>query len=275
MRALAATGVFTQDAQDPFALTALGERLRDGHRRSLRHLAIFAAEDQYRAMGELLHTVRTGETAFNHLYGMGHFDYLDRHPDASAAFNRAMAEGAAQWQDPEGFYDLPERRLVVDVGGGRGHLLAAILEANPSLRGILYDLPAGVREAPAYLASRGVADRCEIRTGSAFESVPQGGDVYIMSRVLHDGPDERARILLANCRKAIADGGVLLLREAIVLPGDAPSFSKQTNLTMLALLGGAERTEAEWRSLLASTRFGLTRVTRTDGRFDLIEAKPV
>lgn len=275
MRYLASEGVFTQDGSNRFGLGPLGEPLRTKHPQTVRHSIIMHGELHYRAAGDLLHSVRTGEPGFNHLYGKGFFEYLSEHPEDSAAFNAAMADTAGVWESPIYDYDFRGRTLLVDVGGGRGHLLASLLERNPHLRGILYDLPQGVAEAPDQMKARRVADRCEIRTGSAFESVPSGGDVYVLSRVLHDWPDDKARVLLANVRRAVAKGGVLLLWEAVVPEGAVPSLTKHIDLTMLFLLGGAERTEAEWQTMLAATGFALVKVTKTGGMFDLIEARPV
>lgn len=275
LRNLAAKGVFTQDTSDRFGLAPIGEALRTDHPNTMRHSAIMHGETHYEAAGQLLHTVRTGETGLEHLYHQGLFEYLREHPDESATFNAAMSETTGLWVSPIEEYDLRGRRVLVDVGGGRGTLIATLLARNPSLRGILFDLPQGVVQAPALLESRGVADRCEIRTGNAFDSIPAGGDVYVFSRVLHDWPEKKARLLLSNCRKAIADDGLLLLYEAVVPPGDEPSPTKDIDLTMLFLLGGAERTEVEWRAMLEATGFEFLRVTRTGAMFDLIEARPV
>jgi len=274
MRALAALGVFTQDSSGRFGLTAIGELLRTDSHESLRYSAIAIGEEQYRAAGELFHTVRTGETAFNHLYGKGHFEYLAEHPEASKIFNAYMSEGLRRYGNRMESYDFKDRHFVVDVGGGRGDLIASVLRANPALEGILYDLPQGVAEAADYLESQGVANRCQIMTGSAFDSIPAGGDAYVMSRVLHDWPDEKAAVLLSNCRKAIAKGGTLLIRENVLPEDDTPSMGKQLDLTMLYMLGGAERTEAEWRNLLQASGFSLTRILKTKSPFDIIEAAP-
>lgn len=273
MRALAGRGVFTQDEEDRFGLTPLGATLRSDHPQTVRYSVIMHGELHYQAAGDLLHTVRTGETAFDHLYGKGMFEYFQDHPEDSATFNAAMSNSAGVWSSPMEGYDFDGHRVLVDIGGGRGTLLSRLLRKNPHLRGILYDLPQGVAEAPPYLAEHGVADRVEIRTGDAFQEIPKGGDVYIFSRVLHDWPDEKARLLLRNAREAMSVGGVLLLWEAVVPPGGNPSPTKNIDLVMLFLLGGAERTEAEWRSLLSATGFELVKVTKTGQMFDLIEAR--
>lgn len=274
LRALAALGVFTQDASDRFGLTPLSERLTDAHPESLKYLTIFQGDAQYAAFGALLHSVRTGETAYDHLVGMGHFEYLAKHPEASAVFNAAMAEGARGWRTSPEFLRFPGKRLLVDVGGGRGQLMGEMLRANPRIRGILFDMPSGGAEASDHLTSLGLADRCDVVFGSMFESVPAGGDVYVMSRILHDWPDDKATAILANVRKAVARDGMLVLFESVLPRGSDPSPAKQSDLTMLVMTGGRERAEGEWRTLLEAAGFALTRVRRTGGRLDRIEATP-
>ncbi len=274
MRAVAAMGVFTQDPSGRFGLTPISQLLRTDNSKSLRHFVIMGGEEHYRAAGELLHTVRTGKTAFNHLYGKSFFEYLAGNPESSATFNSTMAETVARFANPIESYNFEGKHLVVDVGGGRGVLIASILRANPNLRGILFDLPQGVVEAATHLKSQGLRDRCEIRTGSFFDSIPSDGDVYIMSRILHDFPDEKASVILRNCRKAIPEEGTLLIRDGVVPEGDLPSNVKQLDLTMLFMLGGAERSEAEWRVLLQASRFAVKKIRMADGYSDLIEATP-
>ncbi len=277
MRHLAALGILTQDNSGRFGLTALGEVLRTDDHQSVRYFAILEGETLYRAAGELLHTVRTGETAFNHLYGKGHFEYLAENPEASSIFNKAMAQTLAlkRLENPVESYDYIGKHLAVDVGGGRGDLIASILRGNPGMRGILFDLPQGIGEAEQLLKDRGVASRCRVIAGSFFDSIPAGGDVYIMSRVLHDFPDEKAAIILANCRKSIAEGGTLLVRENVLPEQGASPMATKADLTMLFMLGGAERTEPEWKTLLDSAGFAVTRVLKGEGQLDLIEAKPI
>jgi 2-polyprenyl-3-methyl-5-hydroxy-6-metoxy-1,4-benzoquinol methylase len=135
----------------------------------MKYNAIFAGEENYKATGDLLHTIRTGETAFNHLYGKGHFDYMAEHPDASSTFNKAMAQSLRRLENPLESYDYSGKRLVVDVGGGRGDLITSIIRANPGLKGILFDLPQGIEEAQSHLKTKGVANRCQIIRGSFFK----------------------------------------------------------------------------------------------------------
>lgn len=272
MRYLTALGIFSQDESKKFGLTSLGELLRDDNPESMRFNAIFSGEENYKATGDLLHTVRTGETAFNHVYGKGHFDWLTEHPHESSTFNKAMAQSLRRLENPLESYNFSGKHLIVDVGGGRGDLITSIIRANPTLKGILFDLPQGNREAPSQLKAKGVADRCQIKEGSFFESVPEGGDVYVLSRILHDWPDEKVATILANCRKAIRDDGILLIRDNVLTDGD--ELESQLDITMMIMTGGQERTEAEWKSLLHATGFALARIFKKEGQLDLIEARP-
>ena len=272
MRHLAALGIFTQDESKKFGLTPLGELLRDDNPESMRYNAIFSGEENYKATGDLLHTVRTGETAFNHLYGKGHFDWLAEHPAESSTFNKAMAQSLRRLENPLESYDFSGKHLIVDVGGGRGDLITSIIRANPTLKGILFDLPQGTNEAPSHLKAKGVADRCQIKEGSFFNSVPEGGDVYVLSRILHDWPDDKVATILENCRKAIKEDGTLLIRDNVLTDGD--ELGSQLDMTMMIMTGGQERTESEWKNLIHSGGFALTRIHKKEGQLDLIEAKP-
>lgn len=274
MRAVAAQGVFTQDSSGKFGLTPVSQLLRSDTPDSMRYIVISYGERQYEAAGKLIHTVRTGETAFNHIYGKGLFDYLSENAEANTIFNLFMAQSHRRAGDHLESYDFGEKRLVVDVGGGQGHLIAHILRMNPRLKGVLYDLPQGVDQAPEYLQEQGVSDRCEVVSGSFFESVPAGGDVYLLSRILHDWSDEKASLILANCRRAIKSDGVVLIMDAVIPEGDVPHLGKQIDLQMLFLTGGVERTEKEWRRLLELSKFALDRVIKTGVQFDIIEARP-
>ncbi len=274
MRHLAALGVFTQDESRKFGLAPLGKLLCNDNPESMRYGAIFAGEENYKATGNLLHSVRTGETAFNHLYGKGHFEYMAEHVDASSTFNKAMAQSLRRVEkNPVESYDYSGRRLVVDVGGGRGDLISAVLVANPAMEGVLFDLPQGSAEARSLLQAKGVEDRCHIKTGSFFDSIPAGGDVYVLSRILHDWPDDKAATILANCRRAIKEDGTLLIRDNVLSDGDV--LGSTLDVTMLIMTGGEERTESEWKNLLQSAGFALTRVYKKEGQLDLLEAKPV
>jgi O-methyltransferase domain/Dimerisation domain len=275
LRALSSIGVLSTDERVRFGLTEVGKLLASHPQGSMAMTSIFAGEEPYRAWGDLLHCVRTGDTAFDHVYGVGHFEYLAQHPEASATFNKLMAWSVQIAGDPLEGYDLGHHKLLVDVGGGNGTLIASALRAHPELRGILFDQAAALAGAAAVLQASEVADRCEVRTGSAFDAVPPGGDVYVMSRVLHDWPDEKALLLLANCRKVMSTGDVLLLVEG-VLPEDGVSPARLwLDLVMMVMTGGRERTKADWQSLLGRAGFSLTAVRPSRPNQDLIEAHAI
>lgn len=240
---------------------------------SVRAAVLVWGSEMYRAAGELLMSVKTGKTAFDSVFGEGHFEYLGKHPEESETFNTMMAQmlRASPTRRSIERYDFTGRKTVVDVGGGVGELLASVLLRNPHLMGILYDLPAAVKSAPDLLRARGVYGRVKIFTGSAFDSIPGGGDVYTMSRVLHDHPDDVAVKILRNCRKVIPSDGVLLIGDSVVPGGSTPSQGKMVDLTMLIMTGGRERTERDWKALLNEGGFTMT---RADGKDSLVEARP-
>lgn len=275
LRALASLGVFAEDAEGRFALTPLAEPLRSNHPHSIRSAAIVMGEEHYRAWGELLYSVRTGETAFDHVFGQPIFEYLASRPREATLFDEAMVavhgpETAAMLEA----YDLGGVGTLVDVGGGNGSLLIGALQRYPAMRGILFDRPDVVERARGNLEAAGVAGRCATVGGSFFESVPEGGDAYLLRHIIHDWDDARSLTILRNCRRAMGPGGRLLIVESVIAPGNAPSFAKLLDMNMLVLPGGLERTEAQYRNLLSEAGFRLERVVPTRTEVGVIEAWP-
>lgn len=272
LRALAGLGIFAEDEQKRFVLTPLAEPLQTGPN-SFRAMAIHLAENaSWKAWGSLLESVRTGENAFKLANGLEVFPYYAEHKESFEPFNEAMtnlSEAVIKAIVPA--YDFSSIRKLVDVGGGHGALLAAILKANPETRGVLYDLPTVVEGAKERLAAEGVSDRAEVVGGDFFDSVPAGGDAYLMKLIIHDWDEERARLILKNCHSAMVNGGRLLLVETVVPEGNDPSFAKMMDLQMLVMTGGRERTEAEYRDLFAAGGFKLTRVIPTESPMSIIE----
>ncbi len=271
LRGLASLGVFAEDEQGRFGMTPLAECLRSDLPGSQHALALMNGEEHYRAWGELLHSVRTGETAFEHLYGKPIFDYLPEHPEAARTFDAAMVgvhgtETAATFDA----YDLGGLGTLVDVGGGNGSVLRAALERHPKLRGVLYDRADVVERARPNLP-----ERCTTVAGNFFESVPAGGDAYLMRHILHDWDDEKSLTILKNCRKAMGASAKLLVVEGVVPAGNGPSFTKLLDLTMLVIPGGMERTEKEYRELYARAGFRLERIVPTRSEVSVIEGAPV
>ena len=273
MRALASLGVFSQDSSDRFALNQMSSLLCKDNPDSVRAAVVFWGGEMYRVAGELMQSVRTGETAFNHIYGEGHFEHLSKDHEANEVFNTMMAQMVRANPSRRSIenYDFHGRKVVVDVGGGIGALLATVLERNPHLQGILYDLPSALETAHDFLKSRGLDSKVEEIAGSAFDSIPSGGDVYMFSRVLHDHPDGICTQILRHCRKVIPGDGLVLIGDAVIPKGDAPSQGKLVDLTMLLMTGGRERTEEEWRKLLKSGGFYLQ---RADVGMSLVVATP-
>jgi hypothetical protein len=255
LRLLAGYGIFVEH-DGAFANSELSELLR-GHPGSQRDFALIFGEEFYPAFAETLQLVRTGEPSFDAVFGAPWDDYLAAHPDKSTRFNRFMASGkqmlaealiADGWRGDE---------TVVDVGGGNGALLQALLERQPGLRGVVLDLPHVAAEARERLRHAGLADRCDAVAGSYFEGVPEG-DVYVLSHVLHGWDDERGAELLRVIRRTIPRDGRVLILDGIVAPPNEPGM-KLMDLLMLSL-GGRERTEREWRALLRMGGFALREI---------------
>ncbi len=276
LRSLAGEGVFAEDEEGRFALTPLGDCLRSDAPNSQRSLAIMNGEEHYRCWGELLYSVQTGRTAFEKLYGQPVFDYLASHPRQARIFDEGMVGvHGAETKAMLDAYDFHGIGTLADIGGGNGSLLSATLQRHPSLRGLLFDRPDVIERAKGYLEAAGVENRCTLQGGNFFETAPSGGDVYLMRHVIHDWNDEQSRTILRNCRSVVPSTGKLLLVESVIPPGNEPCFAKMLDLTMLTIPGGMERTESEYRALLASAGFHLSRIVPTAAHVDVIECVPV
>lgn len=273
LRALHSVGVFAVDDQGRFILTALGATLRTDVPGSLRYFAIEElGENHYPAWEKVLHSVETGAIAFDHVYGKSKWQYMQDYPAEAKIFDEAMSSfSSVVAAAVVAAYDFSSSATVVDIGGGDGTLLAAILKANPQLRGVLADLPHVAERAQRRLAMEGLAERSEIAAGSFFESAP-AGDTYVLKWIIHDWDDPRSVEILKNCRSAMSANGRVLLVEAVIEPGMATSFAKCMDLNMLVMTGGRERTEAEYRALLDSAGLRLTRIIPTHTAMSVIEA---
>ncbi|MDE3097632.1 MAG: methyltransferase, partial [Chloroflexota bacterium] len=256
-----------------FAATPLSQALREDAPHSVRHFLLMNGCEIYRAWGEAAHSVRTGSPAFERVFGASHFDYLSEHPEAAAVFNRAMAEGAAGRAAALIDYAWEGISTVVDVGGGDATLLTRLLAAHPQLRGVAFDLPHAREAAEATIGAAALDGRCAFLTGDFFADPLPPADAYLLAQILHDWDDDRAGAILRNCRRSLGDRGRLLLWEAIVPEGPEPHPAKLIDLQMLIVPGGRERTETEWRQLLAESGFRLTR-TIPAGAGAVLEAVP-
>lgn len=273
LRALASLGVFTEDADGRFALTPLAGPLRRDAPDSLHAFALMWGDTFWPACGSLLHCVRTGQTAFDHLHGMGAFEYMHQHPQAAEIFDEAMSNlTRVQAAAVVAAYDFSGVRTLVDVGGGKGTLLAAVLRANPGMRGVLYERPDVLPAARKALEDEGMLARCELKRGDFFTSVPEGGDAYALKDVLHDWDDERASAILANCARAMGRQARLLLIERGLPPRNVLGPGKMVDVVMLAMTGGRERTEPEYADLLSRAGLRLARVVPTGSEPMVLEA---
>jgi hypothetical protein len=262
LRYLVNLGVLAGDDDAGFRLTPVGELLRTDVSGSERERALAYGTWNYQAFGGLLHTIRTGEPAFDHVFGMSPYDYLARHPGEARAFDRQMQRSEAFFAKVPEAYDFSGATTIVDIAGGNGGLLATILAATPTARGVLFDAEHVVTAARDGLRARGVLDRCELAGGDFLESVPSGGDVYLLSRVLHNWDDTDCGTLLTNCYEAMEAGGTLLILEHLMPgaagdDGAAGASAFALDINMMTLFGGRERTWENFGSLLATAGFEL------------------
>jgi hypothetical protein len=273
LRALSSLEVFSEDAEHRFGLTPMAEKLRKDAEGSLWAAAIMMGEEHYVAWGRLLDGVRQGEVSFKLQYGEGVFDYFEKHPEPARVFHRAMTELTSQTHVAAvEAYDFSRLRKLIDVGGGRGTLISAILKANPMLSGAVFDLPSVMDQTRLCLAEQGVADRCEAIGGDFFASVPGGGDAYILSTVIHDWHNADSLRILRNIHRAMQRPATLLLVEQVLKDRNEADFAKLADLNMLVMAGGLERTAEEFRALLAEAGFELVRIIPTKSASKVIEA---
>src|SRR5262245_52022171 len=235
LRTLASAGVFAETEKGKFSNTPLSELLRSDVAGSLRALSLmYGDDDVWAAWGEFLYSVRTGDAAFDKVTGLGTFDYYARYPDKAKVFEQVMVSSSSLVNRAlTEAYDFSRFSRLVDVAGGYGSTLCAVLNATPSLRGVLFDMPHVVEGAAARVAAQGVADRCQLVAGNMFESVPAGADAYFMKHILHDWDDAACGKILASIRAAMPAQGRLLVCEKLILPGSAGAYSKITDLVML------------------------------------------
>jgi orsellinic acid C2-O-methyltransferase len=277
MRALVTLGILKEASTGTFELTPMGALLRSDAGHSLHSWAILCGKHLSRDWLDLLDSVRTGESARKLASERGLFENFQRDEQEAAVFNRAMveltrlsADGVVQ------AYDFSGMKHIVDVGGGYGQLLAAILKANPQARGTVLDLPHAIEKGRRYFQEIGLADRCEFVSGSFFESVPSGADAYVLKSVIHNWNDERAGVILQRCAQAMVDRGRLILVERVVPQRLEASRAHQAitlmDLNMLVVLGARERNQDEYQALLSAAGLRLTQIIPVLMNFSLIEA---
>jgi hypothetical protein len=275
LRLMGGLGYVTREADGRFALGPLGEAVRSdspAHARSM--VRLMAGPLGWATLGEILHSVKTGETAADRALGQPIFDYLATAPQDAQLFNEMMI--AFHGSEPPAVaaaYDFSSCRTIVDVGGGTGNLLTTILLAHPHLHGVLYDVPHVAAQAQALIASRHLTDRCGVTEGSFFDGVPAGGDTYLLSHILHDWDEARCLAVLGHIRRVLPPGGRVLVVEMVIPPGNDFHLGKLTDMVMLAFTpGGRERTADEYAALFGKAGLKLTRVVPTPSPVSVVEA---
>jgi len=276
LRLLASVAVFAEEADGSFALTPIGACLRTGVPGSMHAVALLFGGITDKAWGDLLYSVETGDPAFNRVFGMDTFSYMAMHPDEAANFDKAMSGFTGQIAIAvAAAYDFSTFRMVVDVGGGNGTLLAGILKANRTLRGSLFEQPHVAERARELIRDSGLGDRCDVLGGDFFREVPGGGDAYILKHVIHDWDDERAKAILESCRRAMDPASKLLIVEGVYPPridaSDESRGAASNDVNMLVCTGGRQRSEDEFRSLFHAAGLRLTRIIPTPARVGVIE----
>lgn len=273
LRVLSMLNVCRITKSEQVELTRQGKALQSGVSGSLRAMVLTLGELHYKAWGHLCESVQTGHPGFWNVFGSPMFDFLERNSNAGEIFNLAMTDFSAFVAHALLFsYDFSGIKSLVDVGGGYGKLLTSILEVYPCLQGVLVDLPGVIDAANEYIQAHTCRDRCAGLAGDFLKSLPRGGDLYLLSGVIHDWNDEGAERILRNCRTAMRPGGKVLVVECIVPKGNEPSFSKLLDLNMMVMTGGRERTEQEFRELFCAAGLRLKRLFPTVSPLSILEA---
>ena len=272
LRFLSAYGIFQEIQAGKFSHTVLSSVFRQDHPNSVRAILRRIGEFWWSAVGDLEHSIRTGESAFNHVNGVPFFQFLKENPDIQKRFDEAMARlSNADDAAIAAAYDFNQFHRIVDVGGGQGGLLTQILLSAPDATGILFDQPQ-VSEQSTRLEQSGLSDRTELVGGDFFESVPKGGDCYVIKGVLHDFDDDQCVTIISNCRKAMnANGRIVISNQDLPSPIDGPHPNLTMDIQMMTLLSGRERSETEWSELFRRSRLKLIGSVSTNVGFTLID----
>lgn len=276
MRATSCVGVLAEGPDGKFSQTPMSAVLCKDARPSLRGYATMTGRDWHaRGWGQLESCVRTGKQALDQVYGMPIFEYFTQNPVEAEIFDEAMTDlSTIDSPAVADAYSFDGIHSIVDIAGGRGLLLATILQRHPEMRGTLYEMP-HVLEGAKTGALKPVMDRCTLASGDMFSSVPSPTDAYIMKHIIHDWPDEQCIQLLQACRKGVNSGGKLLVVDCVIQPGNEFSPAKFLDVQMLIFPGGRERTEPEFRALLAKADWKLNRIIPTMALDSIVEAVPV
>ena len=274
LRALASVGIFTESELRRFSLTPLAEPLKSDVAGSKRALALMCGDEQFRAWAEIDYSIRTGEIAFDKVFGKPIFNYLGEHPDKARIFDAAMVGVHGRESNAVlNAHDFSAIGVVADIGGGNGSQITEILKKHNSMKGILFDLPHVIERAKERIHAAGLQDRCKLVSGSFFDAVPPGADAYILRHIIHDWDEEKCLTILRNCYRAMQPASILLVIESVIPPGNEPFHGKFLDLHMLLIPGGKERTESEYRTLFNRAGFELTRIVPTGAEVSIVEGK--
>lgn len=274
MRTSAGLGLMTQDAERRFTLTPLGRALTTGAPGAARATVLTLAGGwAWNGFEQLLYSVETGKSGVEKALGEPLFDWLAKHPEDASNFSETMI--GFHGMEPEAIvaaYDFSTAGTIVDVGGASGHLLATIIGSHPGPRGVLFDMPHVVTDAPSLLKSRGLTQRITVESGSFFDRVPVGGDIYLLSHIIHDWSESQCLTILGNCREAMRPDGCLLIIEMVLPEGNEPHPGKMLDIMMLVGPGGQERTVPEYHTLLGKAGLRVNRVVPTQSSVTIVEA---
>jgi hypothetical protein len=274
LRALASVGIFTEGESRRFSLTPLSEPLQSDIAGSKRALALMMGDEQFRAWAEIEYSIRTGNIAFDKVFGKPVFDYLGGHPDKARIFDAAMvAVHGRESNAVLNAYDFSGIGVVADIGGGNGSQLTEILKKHDRMKGILFDLPHVIERAKKGIHASGLLDRCRLVTGSFFDAVPEGADAYILRHIIHDWDEDKSLTILRNCHRAMPAASKLLVIESVIPPGNEPFLGKFLDLHMLLIPGGKKRSENEYRALFEQAGFELRRIVPTGTEVSIVEGK--
>ncbi len=264
MRALASVEIFRENEKGEFTNTVLSETLKSDVPGSMKAMAIAQLGDHYNAWGNLLYSIKTGNIAFDKVEGMNVWQYYETHPEEGLNFMKAMTGSTpAAINNVIPAYDFSDFKTIVDVGGGNGALLMAILQTAIHAKGIVFDEEYVTNETQKEIATKKFSERCSVKAGSFFDSVPEGADCYVMKHILHDWNDEKSIQILGNCKKAMKPDSKLLVIEAVIPTGNSPHPGKFMDINMMAMTGGKERTEKEYSTLFDKAGLKLSRVIHT------------
>lgn len=273
MRLLVDYGILWRDNDAGFVLTPAGELLRTDTPGSMRDLVTIFGREFYQAWGNLTENIRTGRPAFELTFGEPMYSYFTANPDSGGSFDRAMNNGYF-FADVPKLVDFSAMNTIVDIAGGTGGLLCEILRSNPGLTGVLYDQQRVIDAAADLVAGQNLTDRVTFSAGDFGTSVPEGGDCYVLSRILHSQDDEAAVRLLKRCLDAMEPDGTLLVIERPVASGGAKTLGVWSDVHMMVLVGGVERTEEEYATLLEQSGFVLREVHPIALDFVVMVARP-